>query len=276
MRIFYPTNTDPIKQLPLYLTSVGIYYEETMITRETGYEDFQWIQTISGEGELFFNQQRYIIGPNTGLLIPALIPHSYRRLSDHWVTHWFSFNGQNVPALLKQLELTDLTIIHPNDSSQLAHEMEEIFYLATSNYITKSFKISVLLYQALDVIYASYHHQEQSHPNSKGSQLNTVIDYIHRNYMKDITINNISDSIHVSPQYLCRLFKEQLNLRPFEYVQQVRINKAKSLLLQTPPPTIESIVRDVGFQNPSYFTSTFKKKEAMTPRDFIKLHQRGI
>lgn len=276
MNIFYPTNTESIKQYPVYLTSVGIYYEESMISRESGYEDFQWIQTISGTGELYYNNQRYLVTPNTGLLIPAHVPHSYRRVSDHWITHWYSFNGSQMQTLLKNLELTELTIITPKDGLQLAHDIEEIFSLATTNYFSNSFKISTRLYQTLDSIYASFCDNGSVRTGSKASQLNIAIAYIQQNYMNDLSIDEIAETIHVSPQYLCRIFKEQLSLRPFEYVQQVRIDKAKSLLLQSPTPKIESILESVGFQNPSYFTSTFKKKEKMTPRDFIRLHQRGI
>lgn len=276
MPLFYPTITDHIKNFPIYLTSIGIDFEETMITRDFGYNDYQWIQTISGKGELFVHGERQVLTPNTGILIPANIAHSYKRLTNQWLTHWFTFNGQSIPTLFEQLELGDISIIQPKDSSQLRQDIEELYYLATSNSTSHELTISSKVYQALDTIHRSYLYQNQSNSSSKASLIQPALDYIHKNYMTELTIDQIADTLHISPQYLCRLFKEQLGVRPFEYIQQVRINQAKSLLLEMPTPKIEDIVFAVGFQTPSYFTSIFKKREKITPRDFIKLHQRGV
>jgi YesN/AraC family two-component response regulator len=106
--------------------------------------------------------------------------------------------------------------------------------------------------------------------------LNTVLEYINHHYMKDITINDIATQVNISPQYLCRLFKQELHVRPFEYIQQLRINNSKSLLLMIPSLKIEDVSKAMGFQSPGYYSAIFKKHEKITPRDFIKLHQRGV
>jgi len=276
MSTFHPTITEKIKQLPIYLSSTGIYFEETMISRSSGYSDYQWIQTISGHGELRFNNETYFLSPNTGIFIPSHIPHEYHKTSANWITSWITFNGNNIEQLVDSLGLTSIDVIYLADNLKGLNDIDEIFYLATSNYTSNAFKISTMLYSNLDQLLSSHKDSKPIKSISKNSHLNIALEYIDQYYMMELTINELAKFIRISPQYLCRLFKEQLNSRPFEYIKQVRINKAKSMLLQTPTPKIEHVAKSVGFVNASYFTSIFKKLEKITPRDFIKLHQRGV
>lgn len=276
MSIYYPTISKQHKSLPIYLTSTGVFFEETMISRENGYDDYQWIITVSGEGEIIIENESYHLDSSVGIFIPSHIPHSYKKISPHWITHWISFNGQQLNEFFDTHKLSSIKILNLNDTSSQYRELENIYYLASTNYTKNSLKISVLLYSAIEKIYTYNNSHDFMKTDTKNDIINRSLDYIHENYMKELTIKDIANHTHISPQYLCRLFKQQLNLRPFEYIKQVRINKSKSLLLQLPPLKIEEISHIVGFGNPSYYTKIFKKNEKITPREFIKRHQRGV
>ena len=57
-------------------------------------------------------------------------------------------------------------------------------------------------------------------------------------------------------------------MRPMEYVAHLRIETAKSLLINSPNMTVSSISRQVGYASPSYFSSIFRAAEGMTPAEY--------
>ena len=116
--------------------------------------------------------------------------------------------------------------------------------------------------------------QNGTKDGAKLNQLQPVIDYIDKNYRRDLTLVELSDLIDLSPQYLCRLFKECLNMRPFEYLARKRIQQAKLLLLED-QKNINEIAAMVGYNDCSYFCAVFKRHEMLSPAEFRSLHKKA-
>jgi len=275
MSSLFPTVLDSSRALPLYLTSVGIFYNEVSVHRPQGYIDYQWLQTASGHGIIHLGNEEVLLDESKGLLIPSNIPHSYKRESEQWLTHWVSFNGTMIPSLFHTLGFSDIGTYTQFNTENTTSILKNIFELTEDNYTKNAFPISTRLYALIEQIYASKI-ASNTPLHSKGNQLQLLFDYIDQHYMLDITLNDLSQHIHVSPQYVCRLFNSYLSMRPFEYIKHVRIGKSKSLLNQVPSLPIEQIAEMVGFHNPSYFTALFKSIEKITPREFVQIHQRGV
>ncbi|WKL03283.1 AraC family transcriptional regulator [Paenibacillus amylolyticus] len=62
-------------------------------------------------------------------------------------------------------------------------------------------------------------------------RLKPVLDYIEQHYAEEITLPTLAGLICVTPEYFCHLFKKTTGIRPISYVNQVRVNKSKELLL---------------------------------------------
>jgi two-component system response regulator YesN len=103
----------------------------------------------------------------------------------------------------------------------------------------------------------------------KITQLKPAIDYIEANYDQQITLADIAKTVHLSVSRLAHLFKEQMTITLIDYLTNVRITHAKRLLLTT-DHSCTTISFEVGYNNQSYFTRTFKEITAMTPRQFRK------
>ena len=96
-----------------------------------------------------------------------------------------------------------------------------------------------------------------------------AVKFIQKNYNQEITLLQVADYVGMSPNYLSSLFKKDLTLSFVEYLNKVRINKAKELLLNT-NLKLYHIAFDVGFNNESYFIRIFKKNTGMRPNEFRK------
>ena len=97
--------------------------------------------------------------------------------------------------------------------------------------------------------------------------LNMAKKYIEAHYYKDITLDNISSHVAISPGYLCKLFKENYNITIIDYLTRVRINKSIQLLKET-DLHIKTISKKVGYRDSNYFSKVFKKVMGKTPTEY--------
>lgn len=95
-------------------------------------------------------------------------------------------------------------------------------------------------------------------------------EYIRQNYNTDITLEALCSCICVSKNYFCYLFKREVGESIWDYLTRYRIEKAKDLLVDTSLKNYE-IAFEIGYENPSYFTKTFKKYTGLTPQEYRDL-----
>lgn len=91
--------------------------------------------------------------------------------------------------------------------------------------------------------------------------------YIDEHYDESLTLHTLADISHGSPYHLQKTFKKVLGISPVEYIQQIRISKAKEYLSTTDKPLVE-IGATIGMSNIPYFITLFKKITGITPIQF--------
>ncbi|UQZ85418.1 putative response regulatory protein [Paenibacillus konkukensis] len=100
-----------------------------------------------------------------------------------------------------------------------------------------------------------------------GHTMHDIAKYIQANYQKNITLQDISAQFHLNREYISRKFKMELKENVIDYLNRVRIDKAKMLLLN-PHVKIAEAARQVGYQDEKYFSRVFKKWEGLSPKEF--------
>ena len=88
----------------------------------------------------------------------------------------------------------------------------------------------------------------------------------------DFSREAVAAAVGMTPSYFGKYFKKRTNQTFTDYVNSIRIKNAKQLLLST-SKNISEISLDIGFENPSYFCSVFKKIEQTSPKEFRKSHR---
>ncbi len=91
--------------------------------------------------------------------------------------------------------------------------------------------------------------------------------YIDQNYSRELTLDEVSRSVNISPYYFSKLFKEEAGENFIEYLTRARITRAKELL-QNPALSIKEICVMSGYSDPNYFSRIFKKQEDVTPSEY--------
>lgn len=93
--------------------------------------------------------------------------------------------------------------------------------------------------------------------------------FINENFSEELTLEEVSKVVCVSPQYFSRLFKEETSQNFIEYLTKVRINSAKELMKRS-DLSIKEICFKTDYADPNYFSHIFKKTEKLTPSEYIK------
>ncbi len=91
--------------------------------------------------------------------------------------------------------------------------------------------------------------------------------FIEKNYHKNISLNEASDAIHLSPKYISRIFKDNFGVGFNDYKLELKMGKAKELLEKT-DLTVNEISYKVGYVNAESFVRMFKKIVKATPSQY--------
>ena len=93
------------------------------------------------------------------------------------------------------------------------------------------------------------------------------IEFIKQNYSRKITLDDLSVHVSLSRSYLSKLFKDEIGCSLFSYINHVRIERSKQLLLNDSLALVD-IAGLCGFEDQSYFTKVFKKETGVSPKRF--------
>lgn len=115
----------------------------------------------------------------------------------------------------------------------------------------------------------SFHAYDKTHNLPQEELLKPAIAYIENHYSEKITLKQLAQVCNVSESYLSRLFPKYYGQNVTEYMNTVRIAKAKTLL-SNPEITVNYIARVCGYEDSSYFIKCFKKLNGVTPQAYRK------
>nr|WP_285852308.1 AraC family transcriptional regulator [Robertmurraya korlensis] len=91
--------------------------------------------------------------------------------------------------------------------------------------------------------------------------------YLQANFDRDVKLQEISEHFYISREYISRKFKQEFNVNISDYIVNIRMKKAKSLLKNSQLKIYE-IANMIGYQDDKYFRKVFKKVVGITPNEY--------
>lgn len=91
--------------------------------------------------------------------------------------------------------------------------------------------------------------------------------YINENFQKDISLDEVSRMVDISPYYFSKLFKQEEGENFIEYLTKIRMSNARRFL-KNPGYSIKEVCVMSGYSDPNYFSRIFKKYEGVTPSEY--------
>ena len=245
----------------------------------------------AGQGKVIHNGQTFDLTSDTLHLIPAFTPHNCH--CEDWFDVYFVHftceleNGLDLfsiqtcnyqleakpheQALFGQLvninKHKKLKNIDPhaaaNRSPYGVDRMDE--NMAPGRFMQSQGLLRILLSRFIDTASDSSW-QEKIHGINRFSK---VIHYIENNIAKPIRLSELSSLVYLEPGYFSNLFFKVMAVRPIEFINRKRVEKAQRLLLNT-EDTLDSIARKTGLGNWTYLSRIFKKYVGVTPGQYRK------
>ena len=103
--------------------------------------------------------------------------------------------------------------------------------------------------------------------HTPGHIIYEFINYFNVNFDKKINLDMLAKKFHMSKQFIIRQFKKEMNSTPIEYLNTVRIQNGKSMLVNS-DLTVSEIAAKCGYENVHYFSISFKKRTSISPAQY--------
>ncbi len=104
--------------------------------------------------------------------------------------------------------------------------------------------------------------------NSSHDPLAKALDFINKNYLKTLSLDEIAASANLSRTYISEFFHNRTGTQIFRYINTLRIEKARLLLSSEENMNISEISTECGFDDSSYFTRVFREITGVPPRSY--------
>lgn len=164
---------------------------------------------------------------------------------------------------------------HPHEiikNKYLLSRLFALFHELTSIWIAKKNNMSMRLRTVFaEIVHLLLAYKQDCQIDfDKVKKVETAINYMVENLNRKIHLDDISKSIGISTSHLGCIFKEITGKSPVDYLNKMRINKAKDLLQEG--ATVSEAAFLLGFSDIFYFSKCFKKHEGSNPSDYKKIN----
>ena len=113
-----------------------------------------------------------------------------------------------------------------------------------------------------------------SESGSKNKTFDSILAFVERNYMQEISIQHIADACACCQSTVSHLFKEHTNQSVKKYISTLRLNQAEKLMSAS-DLSISNIALLCGFTNTNYFSTAFKKEFGVSPSEYRRKKQKA-
>ena len=258
-------------ELPLTLDSVGNHWNQEPVLRPEGFPLYHWLQTEHGSGTIEVGGKSFCLKVNEGILIAPGVPHSYWCDGELWVTSFATFTGSLGGQIPKITGEAPFTLVSAADGLPFRRFVNRMIAAHESHTLDPSVLSAECYAFLLGFVYGRRSHDLPDHPGYQRYVL-PVIEKIETDYSGPLTVPELAAMVYVTPQYLSRLFHRFLGCSAYTYLQNLRISKAKELLVNEPETEVQHVAHRVGFQDSSHFIRVFREGTGYTPLEFRRLH----
>ena len=227
---------------------------------------------LKGHGYFQVHGTTYRLGEGDAFLIcPDELIYYEADKKDPWTYTWIGFQGVKIREYLERTSLLTTPVFHygHDDRIRLCHEkMFEANQLASN----RDLIMNSILYEYLFLLVRKFPKEHISPQEKQIVYVEEALRYIESCYAQDISIQSIAKDLGLDRSYLHRLFKAATGFSPQEYLLDLRIRKACSLLVKT-DLSVAIIALSVGYEDTLYFSRLFKRKKGISPSSYRASHQ---
>ena len=245
--------------------------------------EFEFVYIESGTVTFWIGEKQFTLSEGNGVFINSKILHRFHSPTGAAIPNFvcmpffiaaqdsFIYHKYILPVISSNLTFQ---VFHDNISWQakalsIIKQIIAVQDCISSSELATSYLLQMLwleIYENADIKYTKDHINESA---SSQARLQLMMQYIHQNYIRDISLGDIAEHAKISKSTVLNLFRRYLHITPINYLINYRLNEAAHLLTKT-EKKINTISYETGFNNVDYFCRLFKKHYQLTPTEYRK------
>ena len=264
------------KSRALMVTSCGVYRlktkEKLPTWRPKGRLDYQLLYVASGKAHFFFDGEEQIVSAGHMVLyLPRQEQHYEYYAKDKPEVYWVHFTGGQVRNILKHFQIPiNSNVFYSGAPSTYQIFFKEMIHELQTCRVGYEELLEMYLRQLLLMIQRTRMEQRPAVNTFMQEEMEKAMRYFQEHYNEEIVIEDYAKTRGMSVSWFLRNFKHATNSSPMQYILNLRITNAVSLLENT-DYNVTEIGAIVGYDNPLYFSRIFKKQKGVSPSDYRKL-----
>jgi AraC-like DNA-binding protein len=229
------------------------------------HEEFQIVLSESVPYEFSYRRSTAILPPRHLGVIQSGEPHASR--SDDFTGQTLRlmfFSPEILLAAAEMLEQFELPVLPNLILSDVACVEQFLHLHITLAEVPSQLECETLIFGFLTQLILRC---AENPPNSQELQEPAIVkqirDYLRENYAENVSLTQLAQLVNRTPAHLVRVFSAEIGLPPHVYQTQVRIARAKTLLMQG--YAIADVAQVTGFADQAHFSRQFKRLNGITP-----------
>lgn len=255
----YPSVNHPTN----YLFSTGRgrvlnEYQLVYISHGKGWFQSRSVNKIEIQEGMFFilfpgEWHNYYPDPNTG-----------------WCESWIGFYGTNMDNRFKSGFFTPIRpIFNAGIQDEILALFKKAVRISQEQHAGYQQMLAGIVNFLLGIAYSE--NRRMTFEEMKISNtINKAKIFIQEHVSENISCEMIADAVGMGYSRFRRIFKDYTGFAPAQYVKEIRLNKARDLLVHT-AFSCQEIAYSLGFESPAYFNTFFKKEQGMPPNEYRRI-----
>lgn len=269
---YYETTSDIARKQSAEMEAVLFGMEDCAPSHAYGptlcpYHLFHFV--TKGKGMLQIDGETFRLTAGDVFLIPAeQVAYYEASATEPWSYSWAGLTGLRAERYVRQIQTLapERYVLRGLDTKKYAAAIEKAAVLsgtsAVNYFRTESVLFELFSYLAEDLPGL----QNRTRAPSLAKQIRYYID---AKYNEKLTISALAAHFGIHPNHLSRLFRETFGMPPKQYLMELKLEKAASMLTETDIP-VSLIAETLGFDDPHAFSRQFKRHRGVSPMDCRK------
>ena len=241
------------------------------------HHSFEIVRVLQGQLNMFLDNKPVLFPANSIVLINQNVIHGFS--PKNCVYEIIDFDAKKI--MIQNSLCRDSVGIFANKhvritptlltvDTPLYHAVSRLFHVSAEQQHKEEILILGVLFEVIGMIHADHYYTDTNSVSSNAKnaeQFKPVLEYIEKNYMSAVTLDELSHVSGMSVSYFSKTFRDTFGQSPFEYLNSYRVERASLLLLESELPITEVAYRS-GFNDSAYFAKVFYKYKKITPKKY--------
>ena len=243
--------------------------------------EVEFVYVEKGEISCFVGTEQFILPQGCGLFVNSGVLHRYEATESVCVPNIVfspellgAKSGRIYRKFVNPIVESGLAFIvfcpSVDWQREILQRLLHIFHLQETDDFTEMQIVASLLELWRELfLHAEAKCNQKTGDKGRRALLQVMMQFIHENYNRQITLKEIADCVHISESGALQLFRHGIHLSPVAYLIQYRLKRAADLLVNT-NKTVANIAYETGFSDVGYFCRTFRKYYHQTAMSYRK------